>query len=61
MLYNGTQIGIGVDEDPLVKSLYIATWNDDVILPPPGSDLIITELGFIMLDENGENLITETA
>ncbi len=49
----------GQDENPLVKTPYYVTWNDDVLLPPPGSGFIITEIGEHIITETGDNLIIE--
>lgn len=50
----------GQDENPLVKSVFVRTWNDDVIVPPPGSSDMITELlDLFMISEAGDQMITE--
>lgn len=60
MIFNGSW-NIGITENPLVDSPYFASWNDDTIVPPPGSDLIITEGGDYIVDETGGlYMITES-
>jgi len=49
----------GQDENPLIKSPFYVTWNDDVGLPPPASEGIISELGDFVISEAGDFMITE--
>lgn len=48
-----------VTNNPLKKSLFIETWDDDAITPPPGSKFIVTENLFILSTESGDEFITE--
>ena len=59
MVFNSTWT-IGITENPLLDSPFVASWNDDTNLPPPGADLIIAEDGRYCIDELGAmNMITE--
>ena len=48
-----TSGGLGLTENPILDSRFVSTWQDDTILPPPGSDLIIMETGQKIVDETG--------
>jgi len=50
---------LGQDEHPFKKSVFVVTWNDDVMLPPPGTSYIVTEDDVILAAENGDEFITE--
>ena len=50
----------GQDENRLVKSPYVVSWNDDSITPPPGANDIITEIGEFVITEAGDFCITES-
>ena len=60
MIFQGTWT-IGITENPLLDSPFVASWNDDTIVPPPGADLIIMETGQKIVDETGGlYMITES-
>lgn len=50
---------IGQDENPLVKSLFFDSWNDDLPLPPPIEERIISQLGDFVISETGVFMVTE--
>ncbi len=50
---------LGQDEHPFKKSVFVVTWNDDMLTPPPGSDYIVTEDSVIIAAENGDLFTTE--
>jgi hypothetical protein len=50
----------GANEDPLVETPYFTEWKNDIILPPPGSDLMITEGGDLMITQaTNDYMLTE--
>jgi len=49
----------GQDENPLVKTPYFETWQDDVPTPPPGSKLLITQAGDYLITQLGDFLETQ--
>jgi len=54
------QFGLGPKEDPTVETPYFVNWRNDIILPPPGSDLMILESGEYMISEAANDyMITE--
>lgn len=58
--FNDGKPFLGQDENPLVKSVFVRSWNDDIIVPPPGTNLMITEVTEdIMISEGGSQMITE--
>jgi len=46
-------------QNPIVESVFIRDWDEDAMIPPPGSDYIVTENDIILAAENGDELITE--
>ena len=51
---------LGVDENPVVETPYFKDWRYDIILPPPSSDLMITEGGDYMITQTtNDYMITE--
>ncbi len=48
-----------ITNNPLKKSLFIETWDDDAMIPPPGSSYIVTEDMIIIATEAGDEFITE--
>ena len=52
--------GLGVVDNPLVESVFVASDDLGFNIPPPPTMFMITETGIFMLDENGIDLmITE--
>lgn len=45
------QFGLGPKEDPVIESPFFVRWTNDIIVPPPESDLMITEGGDYMIEE----------
>ena len=50
---------LGQDKNPLIKSVFVRTWNDDIPIPPIGTEFIVTENNILITTENGIDLITE--
>jgi len=42
---------LGINENPIVETPYFTSWRNDIILPPPGSELMITEGGDYMISQ----------
>lgn len=49
----------GQDENPLIKSPFFASWDDNLPFPPPIEQRIISELGDFLISETGVALVTE--
>lgn len=56
-----TTIGPGNKQNPLTKNLFIRTWQGEAPLPPPGSELMITEVteDFMVTEIGNDYMITE--
>jgi hypothetical protein len=54
-------LGINLtNKDPLIESPFNESSNESYVVPPPGSEYMITETGIFMQTETGNNLmITE--
>lgn len=51
---------LGPTQNPVAETPYFEDWKNDAILPPPGSELMITEGGDLMITQILNNyMITE--
>ncbi len=48
-----------VNENPLVKSVFVRIPDDQGLVPPPTEEFIITQSGLFITTQNGDFLVTQ--